>query len=113
MTRRAGARLAAVSWLALLAWQWLWLALLPPPAGKGSWALALGASLPLLLPLRGVLAGGLKGLTWAAYLALFYGMFAITEAWTVPAQRLPALLQIALCGLALLGVFLATRKRRG
>ena len=60
----------------------------------------------------GVLAGGIKGLTWAAYLALFYGMFAIAEAWTVPAQRLTALLQFALCGLILLGVFLATRKRR-
>jgi uncharacterized membrane protein len=111
--RRTGARLTASAWLALLAWQWVWLALLPAPSGKASWFLALAASIPLLLPLRGILAGRTSSLTWGAYLALFYAMFAVAELWSLPAQRLAALAQLVLCGVALFGVFQATRKRRG
>lgn len=113
MEARLGARLAAGAWLALLAWQWVWLALLPAPSGKASWMLALAASVPLLLPLRGILSGRTSSLTWGAYLALFYAMFAITEIWTLPAQRPAASLQLAVCVTVLLGIFHATRKRRG
>lgn len=74
----------------------LWHALLPSPAGSGNWLLACAAVLPLLLPLKGVLAGSLRSVTWAGYLVMFYLVIGITEAWSNPAQRLPALVQTLL-----------------
>jgi len=64
--------------------------------GSGSWLLALVASVPLLLPLRGLLAGSLRSMTWAGYLVMLYLVIGVMEAWSNPAQRGPALLQTAL-----------------
>ena len=64
--------LASGAYLALIAMQLLWHALLPPPNGTGSWALATIAVIPLLFPLRGVLAGSLRSMTWAGYLVMLY-----------------------------------------
>lgn len=74
----------------------LWHALLPPPAGSGDWRLALAAVLPLLIPLRGLLNGSLRSVTWAGYLLMLYLVIGITEAWSNPAQRIPALAQALL-----------------
>jgi uncharacterized membrane protein len=89
-------RLASISYLCLLALQVAWHALLPPPAGAGSWLLAAVAALPLLLPLRGVLRGSLRAITWAGYLAMLYLVVGVMEAWANPPQRAAALAQVAL-----------------
>jgi uncharacterized membrane protein len=90
------ARAVRWTWLGLLLLQPVWLALLPPPAGPGSWVLAALASVPLLLPLRGVWRGSLRAVTWAGYLAMLYLVLGVVEAWANPPQRLPALLQVVL-----------------
>ena len=84
------------SYLGLIALQIVWHALLPRPHGAGLWPLALIASLPLLLPLRGVLQGSLRSITWAGYLLMLYLVIGAMEAWSNPPQRLPALLQTLL-----------------
>lgn len=84
------------SYLALIALQTVWHALLPTPSGSGSWLLAGAATLPLLLPARGVWRGSLRSITWAGYLVMLYLAIGVTEAWANPGQRLPALLQIIL-----------------
>jgi uncharacterized membrane protein len=81
------------SYLALLALQPVWHALLPPPMGAGSWLLAALAAFPLLLPLKGVLAGSLRSMTWAGYLVMLYLVIGVMEAWSNPPQRMPALAQ--------------------
>jgi uncharacterized membrane protein len=95
----------AARWAQAARWSWLGLILLQPawfavlPAGAGSWALAAAATLPLLLPLRGVWRGSLRSMTWAGYLAMLYLVIGVMEAWANPPQRLPALLQITLVAL--------------
>jgi uncharacterized membrane protein len=84
------------SYLGLIALQPLWFALLPAPAGARHWPLAVVATLPLLLPARGVWRGSLRSMTWAGYLVMLYLVIGVMEAWANPAQRVPALLQIAL-----------------
>jgi uncharacterized membrane protein len=64
--------------------------------GSGNWLLALAAVFPLLLPLKGLLKGSLRSMTWAGYLVMLYLLIGITEAWSNPPQRIPALLQTAL-----------------
>lgn len=96
MARSAAQRLVTASYLALIALQPAWHALLPPPAGAGSWLLACVATVPLLLPLRGLLQGSLRSMTWAGYLVMLYLVIGVMEAWSNPPQRLAALLQVAL-----------------
>lgn len=69
---------------------------MPRPAGAGNWLLALAAVIPLLLPLKGLLLGSLRSMTWAGYLVMLYLIIGITEAWSNPPQRIPALTQAVL-----------------
>jgi uncharacterized membrane protein len=100
------------SYLGLVVLQPLWFALLPAPMGAGHWPLAVVATLPLLLPVRGVWQGSLRSMTWAGYLAMLYLVIGVMEAWANPAQRVPALLQIALVAL-FVGSVLAFSRRAG
>lgn len=88
--------LVSSSYLALIALQLVWHWLLPPPGGAGSWMLALVATLPLLMPLKGVLSGSLRSMTWAGYLVMLYLVIGVMEAWANPPQRIPALAQVLL-----------------
>jgi uncharacterized membrane protein len=83
-------------YLALLLLQVGWHFLLPQPWGNRNWILALVASLPLLLPLRGIARGRMRSMTWAGFLAVLYFVIGVMEAWSNPPQRLPALLQVVL-----------------
>ena len=105
-------RLAVVCYLALVLLQPLWHGLLPRPFGAGSWILAVVAVLPLLLPLRGVVAGSLRSMTWAGYLAMLYLAIGIMEAWSNPPQRLPALLQTALVVVYTGAILVFSRRQR-
>ena len=89
-------RLAGAIYIALIVLQPVWHGLLPPPTGAGNWLLAAGATLPLLLPLRGVLNGSLRSMTWAGYLVMLYLAIGIMEAWSSPPHRIPALIQTGL-----------------
>ena len=83
-------------YLAIVLLQPVWHGVLPEPLGKHDWLLALCATLPLLLPLRGILAGNVRSMTWGGYLLVFYFVIGVMEAWSSPAERSPALLQTAL-----------------
>ncbi len=105
-------RLAAASYLALLLLQPVWHALLPPPRGAGLWWLAAIAALPLLLPLRGVITGSLRSITWAGYLVMLYLAIGIMEAWSNPPQRVPALVQTGLVTVFVLAALGLSRRRK-
>lgn len=83
-------------YLALIALQLLWHGLLPAPHGSENWILAVVATVPLLLPLKGLLQGSLRSMTWAGYLVMLYLIIGIMEAWANPPQRAAALLQVVL-----------------
>ncbi|MEE8495125.1 MAG: DUF2069 domain-containing protein [Xanthomonadales bacterium] len=102
----------ALAYLALLILQPVWHALAPTPLGAESWWLALVATGPLLFPLRGILKGKLRSMTWGGYLLVFYLVVGITEAWSNPPQRLPALLQTALVTLCIYGMLRFSSEQR-
>ena len=111
MNRTYG-RLAAASYLGLVLLQPIWHALLPSPLGAGRWWLAGIAALPLLLPLKGVMTGSLRSMTWAGYLVMLYLAIGIMEAWSNPPQRVPALVQTALVVVFVLAVLGFSRYRK-
>ena len=84
------------AYLAMLIWQPAWHWLLPRPLGAGNVWLALVASIPLLIPLRGLFRGYYPGMIWAGLLLMLYFAIGVMEAWSNPPQRLPALVQVAL-----------------
>jgi uncharacterized membrane protein len=97
------------SYLALILLQAVWHALLPPPMGNASWLLAAVAVTPLLIPLKGVIAGSLRSLTWAGYLVMLYLVIGVMEAWSNPPQRLPALTQVLLVAAFVASLLLFSR----
>ena len=84
------------SYLALVLLQPLWHLLLPQPVGNCSWLLASIATVPLLLPVRGVWRASLRSITWAGYLSMVYLIIGVMEAWANPPQRAIALSQTVL-----------------
>ena len=102
----------ALAYLALLFLQPVWHALLPTPLGAESWWLALVATVPLLLPLRGVLKGNIRSMTWGGYLLVLYLVVGIMETWSNPPQRLPALLQTALVTFCIYSMLRFSSERR-
>jgi len=102
----------ALAYLALLFLQLVWHALLPTPLGAESWWLALVATVPLLLPLGGVLKGNIRSMTWGGYLLVLYLVVGIMEAWSNPPQRLPALLQTVLVTFCIYSMLRFSSERR-
>jgi uncharacterized membrane protein len=102
----------AGSYLALLALQPVWHAFLPTPYGTSSWWLGLLAALPLLFPLKGVLKGQIRSMTWAGYLLLLYLVIGVMEAWSNPPQRLPALIQTGLVAVSIAAMLGFSRESR-
>lgn len=105
------AHLLKATYLGLVILQPLWHALLPPPYGAGNWILASIATVPLLLPLKGLMANSLRSMTWAGYLVMLYLVVGIMEAWSNPAQRMPALTQTALVIVFVSSVLIFSRRQ--
>lgn len=79
--------------------------------GNRSWLLAVIAATPLFLPLRGLLAGSLRSMTWAGYLVMLYLIIGIMEAWANPPQRFAALVQVVLVVVFVWSVLVFSRKQ--
>lgn len=95
--------------VALLALQLAWHGLLPPPRSALGWTALALAVVPLLAVLPGAWRGRPLPLFWANLLVLLYFCHGVTEAWTDPAQRIPALAEVVLavlvvCAYGLLGL---------
>ena len=84
------------TYFAMLGWQVVWHGLLPPPLGARNLWLAGIACVPLLIPLFGMLRTNYRSMIWAGLLLMLYFTIGIMEAWSNPAQRVPALVQVAL-----------------
>jgi uncharacterized membrane protein len=90
-------RVGLVAWAALVFLQVAWYAWLAPPA-NGNAGLALALTLPpLLLPLFALRRGTKRALLWVGIISLAYFCHGVVAAWSIPAARLPAVIEIILC----------------
>lgn len=107
-------KLGLAAWAALTVLQPVWHAWLFPMASgtATAWIVAI-ATVPLLLPLF-ALRRVTRALLWVGILALFYFCHGVAEAWSIPAERALAIIEIALT-LVLIGALGAgvRRPRRG
>jgi uncharacterized membrane protein len=90
-------RCGFVAWAALFVLHLVWHTLWAPPA-NGRIALALVLTLlPLLLPLLALRRGAHRALLWIGIISLGYFCHGVVAAWSEPAVRGPALLEVLLC----------------
>lgn len=88
-------KLGLAAWAALAVLQPIWHGwLLPPQSMPVTLVLAITLG-PLLLPLA-ALSNPRRALLWVGILALFYFCHGVAEAWSSPAERTLALVEIAL-----------------
>lgn len=104
-------------WLSMLGYSGLLLLLLlwfswlsPPEVLPRSMVLLLMTG-PLLFPLRGLLYGRPYTFAWTSFLALFYFIHGVTEAYSDPEVRLLALLEILFSVMLYSGAMLFARYR--
>ncbi|TAL71933.1 MAG: DUF2069 domain-containing protein [Rhodanobacter sp.] len=89
-------KLGLAAWAALTLLQPVWHGWLFPMASSAAtvWIVAI-ATVPLLLPLF-ALRRVTRALLWVGILALFYFCHGVAEAWSLPAERALAIVEIAL-----------------
>lgn len=107
-------RLGLASWFALVVLQLAWYLWLAPPA-NGNASLALWLTLPpLLFPLLALRRGTKRALLWVGIISLAYFCHGVVAAWSIPAVRLPALIEVFLCVLLIgaLGAITRGAKKR-
>jgi uncharacterized membrane protein len=103
-------RLGLVAWFALTTLQLIWHAWLAPPVDMPMWLVLIISVVPLLLPL-GALRDVRRALLWVGTLSLFYFCHGVSEAWSAPATRVMAIVEIVLT-LVLIGALGAGVKRK-
>ena len=88
--------LSLASYLGLIAWLMAWIILLGDVAREhiSIWLLLFVS--PLLIPLRGVLAGRDKALIWGALVALLYTVHGGVVAWSEQDHRWFGLIEVGL-----------------
>ncbi|MGA7802265.1 MAG: DUF2069 domain-containing protein [Gammaproteobacteria bacterium] len=74
----------------------VWFGWLVPPTQTPTAVALLYVGVPLLFPLRGLLHGRVYTNQWSLFLALAYFAYGVVTAWSSPADRPYALLEIAL-----------------
>jgi uncharacterized membrane protein len=94
-------RVGVLAWIGLVALQFAWYLIFAPPAAGSRW-IALALTLPaLLLPMFALRTNLRRALLWLGVVALFYFCHGVVAAWTTPAARAPALIECALCVIAI------------
>ncbi len=103
--------LAVTGFVGLFALLMLWPTVLSPVTNfPVAWILLVSVT-PLLLPMRGLLAKRPKACAWAAYISLAYFIHGSVEAYSNPAQRPYALLEVVFSLLLFFGAALYLRTR--
>lgn len=88
--------LALVSHLLLLAWVTIWQFSLVEERVYSTTFIALIYILPLLLPLRGIIAGKPYTHAWANFIVLFYIIHGFTAGYAAPDELLHAVIELVL-----------------
>ncbi|MDH5191128.1 MAG: DUF2069 domain-containing protein [Gammaproteobacteria bacterium] len=87
----------------------LWYTVLAPSVHVPVFVMLIVFATPLLFPLRGLLHGRRYTFQWSSYLALFYLIHGIVEAYSTPAERMLAGLEILFSLLLYTGCILYAR----
>lgn len=97
--------------LSLLGWMILWQLTLSPHPHLNPHALAIGWSIPLLLPLVGIIKGKPYTHAWANFVLMLYFLHALTLLYVDGGERWLALVELTITFAAFIGNTLYARLR--
>lgn len=110
-TTRIYRYLALFCHLGLLAWVTIWQFTLVEERVYSTLFISLIYILPLLLPLRGILAAKPYTHAWANFIVLFYVIHGFTAGYAAPDERLYAVIELVLATGMFVGCSAFARKR--
>ncbi len=87
-------KIALTGYFSLLIFMPLWLIVLSPSQGLSTTTSLLIFTLPLLLPLKGMIQGNPFTYAWSNFIVLIYFLHSLTTLWVLPADRLWAALEL-------------------
>jgi uncharacterized membrane protein len=87
-------KLALTGYFSLLMFMPLWLLVLNPSQGLSPWLSTFMFILPLLLPLKGILAGNPYTFAWANFVLMLYFLHSLTTLWVSADDRIWAGLEL-------------------
>lgn len=93
-------RLSLLSNLGLIGWVIIWHASLSPHPHLNAWAVTIGWTIPLLLPLPGILKGKAFTHAWANFILMFYFLHALTLIYVDEGERWLAAIELVLVACA-------------
>lgn len=96
MKIRVARGLSLVTYLGLIGWVMLWIMLLGDVPREQVSLLLLLTVTPLLLPMRGILAGRDKAIVWGTLVCLPYAVHGGVTVWTDPGARTLGLVEVGL-----------------
>ncbi|MBM7036464.1 DUF2069 domain-containing protein [Vibrio ulleungensis] len=111
MTSKPFLRLAQASYFALLMWVVLWHSYLSPHVEVGAFGVALFWTVPLLLPIPGILKQKAYTFAWANFILLLYFLHSLTMVYVDEGERWLAVVELALTTLAFTFCTLYSRLR--
>lgn len=110
--KTAGYRyLALTANLALIAWVALWQSVISPHPDINSVTLTIAWCIPLLLPLRGILAGKAYTHAWANFVLMLYFLHALTLIYVDGGERLLACIELLITSVAFVANTLYAREK--
>lgn len=96
-------KLTLVSYVSLLLWVILWHGVVSPSESVAVWLKPLAWSLPLLLPLAGIIKGNPYTHAWANFILMLYFVHSSATLWTHPGEWFYALVELLLTTAAFIG----------
>jgi len=85
-----------ISYFSLLLFMPLWLILLSPSNGLSPMLTLIMFTLPLLFPLKGLLAGNPYTYAWSSFIIMIYFLHSLTTLWVSPKDMLWASIELLL-----------------
>lgn len=89
-------KIALIGYFSLLLFMPLWLLVLNPSQGLTPWLSTLMFVLPLLFPLKGILASNPFTYAWANFILMLYFLHSTTTLWVNADDRLWAMIELIL-----------------
>ena len=96
-------KMTLTGYFSLLFFMPIWLIFLNPSQGLSPILSICFFTLPLLFPLKGLLAGNPYTYAWANFIVLIYFLHGLTTLWVLPSDRLWAILELIFASTMFLG----------
>ncbi|WP_390904835.1 DUF2069 domain-containing protein [Vibrio rarus] len=95
----------------LVAWVVLWHSLISPPIEFSPWFLTIAWTLPLLLPMKGILKQNPYTFAWANFILLLYFLHSLTLVYVDEGERALAITELCLTSITFIANTVYSRQR--